>query len=55
MLSIVKTIVLFLQFANEFPSRIAPLLRMPANVDLTPRKRQTVDLYMEEVRDLFAE
>ena len=52
---VVKTVVLCLQFANEFPSRVAPLLRMPTIVDMTPRERQTVDLYMEEVRDLFVE
>ena len=44
-----------LHFANEFLSRIAPLFRMPAIVDMNPRQRQTADLYMEEVRDLFAE
>ena len=42
---------MILQFANEFPSRIAPLLRMPAIVDMSPRERQTANLYMEEVRD----
>ena len=30
-----------------------PLMRMPAIPDMTPWERQTV--YMEEVKDLFAE
>ena len=30
-------------------------LRMPAVVDMSPRERQTVDLYIEELRVLFAE
>ena len=44
-----------LQFANEFPSRIAPLLRMPVVVDMSPRERQAADLYIDEVRELFAD
>ncbi|XP_057538035.1 protein MAIN-LIKE 1-like [Amaranthus tricolor] len=43
------------QFANEFPSRIAPLLRMPVVVDMSPRERQAADLYIDEVRELFAD
>ena len=48
-------IFFFLQFPNEFPSRIAPLLRMPTFVDMSPQERQAADLYIGEVRDLFAE
>ena len=52
---LLKPCFCFLQFANEFLSRLAPLIRMPAIADMTPRERQTADVYMEEVRDLFAE
>ena len=50
-----KPFICFLQFANELPSRLAPLIRMPAIADMTPREGQTTDVYMEEVRNLFAE
>ena len=52
---VVKAVILCVKFANEFSSRIAPLLRMPSIIDMTPRERQTADFYVEEVRDLFAE
>ncbi|XP_057524140.1 uncharacterized protein LOC130803923 [Amaranthus tricolor] len=32
-------------FAAEFPTRLAPLLRMPAVVNMTPREREAADLY----------
>ena len=44
-----------LQFANEWPSRVAPLLRLPPAVDMSPRRRQAVDLYIDDIRDLFSE
>ena len=47
--------IFFLQLVNEFLSRIGPLLRMPAVKDMSPQERQTADLYIEELRDLFAE
>ena len=52
---VVKTVILCVQFANEFPSRIAPLLRMPPIVHVTHRERQTADFVVEKVRDLYAE
>ena len=48
-------IVLFLQFAAEFPSRLAPLLRMPSIVQMTPRERHAVDMYLDELGELFEE
>ena len=51
----VKTVILCLQFVNEFSSRIAPLLRMSTIVDMTPWERHIADVYVEEVRELFVE
>ena len=50
-----NVIFLFLQFVAEFPSRLAPLLRIPSLVQMTPRERHAADMYMDELRELFEE
>ena len=52
---ILFTLFFLLQFLNEWPSRVAPLLRLPPVTDMSSRERQAVDLYIDDVRDLFAE
>ena len=51
---ILLTPFFLLKFVNEWPSRVAPLLRLPPVVDMSPRERQSVDLYIDDIRDLFA-
>ena len=43
-----------LQFVNEWPSRVALLLRLPLVAGMSLRERQVVDLYIDDIRDLFA-
>ena len=49
----------FVQFLNECPSRVAPVLRLPPialiYTLMSARERQAVDLYVDDVKDLFAE
>ena len=45
----------FLQFLNEWSSRVAPLLRLPPVAEMKPRERQALDVYVDDVRDLFVE
>ena len=40
---------MFVEFAVEFPARLAPLLRMLAIVHMTPQERHAVDMYLDEV------
>ncbi|XP_057529404.1 protein MAIN-LIKE 2-like [Amaranthus tricolor] len=42
-------------FAAEYSARLAPLLRMPAIAQMTPRKRDVADMYLDDLRELFAE
>jgi hypothetical protein len=44
-----------LQFANEFPVRLAPLLRMGPVEQWQPRDRQNVEGMLDDLRELFAE
>ena len=45
----------FFQFLNEWPSRVAPLARLPIVAEMTPRERHALDVYLADVKDLFAE
>ena len=45
----------FFFVSNEWPSRVASLLRLPPVAEMSPQERQAVDLYVDDVRDLFAE
>ena len=44
-----------MQFAAEFPTRLASLLRIPAIVHMTPREGHAADMYLDDLRELFAE
>ncbi|XP_057530033.1 uncharacterized protein LOC130808597 [Amaranthus tricolor] len=43
------------RFLNEWSSRVAPLLRLPPVAEMKPRERQALDVYVDDVRDLFVE
>ena len=45
----------FFQFLNEWPSRVAPLARLPAVAEMTPRERHALDVYLDDVKYLFVE
>ncbi|XP_057524392.1 protein MAINTENANCE OF MERISTEMS-like [Amaranthus tricolor] len=42
-------------FLNEWPSRVAPLARLPPVAEMNPQERHTLDVYLNNVKDLFAE
>ena len=44
----------FLQFLNEWPSRVAPLVRLPPVAEMTPLETHALDVYVSGIRDLFA-
>ena len=48
--------LLFFQFLNEWPSRFAPVARLPPSLaDMNPRQRHALEIYLNDCRDLFAE
>ena len=53
--NILFTPFFFLQFLNEWLSRVAPLVRLPRVAEMTPRERYVLDVYVSDIRDLFAE
>ncbi|XP_057535249.1 protein MAIN-LIKE 1-like [Amaranthus tricolor] len=42
-------------FLNEWPSRFAPLARLPPVAEMNPRQRHSLDVYLNDCKDLFAE
>ena len=45
----------FLEFLNEWSSPVAPLVRLPPVAEMTPLERHALDVYVSDIRDLFAE
>ena len=39
----------FFQFNNEWPSRVAPLVRFPTLAEMTARERHAFDMYMNDL------
>ena len=56
-LYVVNAVFAFLlfQFLNEWPSRFAPLARLPHVAEMNPRQRHALDVYLNDCKDLFAE
>ena len=48
-------LLFFFQFLNEWPSRFAPLARLPPLANMNPRERHALELYLNDCKDLFAE